>query len=134
MNAGRAPDHARIGREAMLDAHLHRLEMLARRVELAVERLSVRVAALERARRLGEEWLSVREAAAVAGVCPRTVYNWLEAGAVESTRLPNGALRIRRDTWQRREGDGKVSVGDVRRTFGKGERTETTDDRRGGDE
>lgn len=38
--------------------------------------------------------VSVNEAASLAGVARRTIYNWLHAGRLEWTRTAGGAIRI----------------------------------------
>lgn len=49
------------------------------------------------------EWLSISEAATVAGVSRRTVYNWLPLIPDDKKRkTPYGRLRIRRNAWLRR--------------------------------
>lgn len=38
------------------------------------------------------------QAAALAGVCERTIYNWMRKGLIEFVRTPTGAVRIYVDT------------------------------------
>jgi predicted DNA-binding transcriptional regulator AlpA len=40
-------------------------------------------------------YVSINEAAALCGVCRRTIYNWMEQGFLgEMIRTPSGAVRI----------------------------------------
>ena len=41
---------------------------------------------------------NIAQACAIAGVCRRTIYNWMSAGKVEYVRTPTGAVRIYVDT------------------------------------
>ena len=52
--------------------------------------VNVDVAMAERQPKL----FSVKEAAAVAGVSPRTIWNWISRGLVDYGRLPSGRVRI----------------------------------------
>lgn len=38
------------------------------------------------------------QAAALAGVCERTIYNWMRKGLIEYVRTPTGGVRIYVDT------------------------------------
>jgi hypothetical protein len=42
--------------------------------------------------------LSINAAAALAGVCRKTIYRWIEAGILLRTTLPSGATRIFRES------------------------------------
>lgn len=46
--------------------------------------------------RMDREYLSIAEAARLAGVCRRTVYNWMERGQLAFVRLPSGMRRVRK--------------------------------------
>jgi excisionase family DNA binding protein len=41
-----------------------------------------------------DDWVSVNEAAAKAGVSRRTIYNWHEAGRLKAARTASGRIRI----------------------------------------
>lgn len=49
------------------------------------------------------ERVNINQAAAIAGVSRRTVYNWIEAGKLEYVRTAGGAIRIYVDTLLRKE-------------------------------
>lgn len=41
-----------------------------------------------------EQTISIKEACQLAGVCRRTIYNWLDAGKLQYVRTAGGAIRI----------------------------------------
>jgi predicted site-specific integrase-resolvase len=43
------------------------------------------------------------QALAIAKICRRTLYNWMEAGRIEYVYTPTGKLRIYADTLLRRD-------------------------------
>ena len=51
----------------------------------------------------GRLWYSINEAAAVACVSRRTIYNWLKERKLEILRTPSGAARIAADCLLRRD-------------------------------
>lgn len=57
--------------------------------------------------RTDRQTCSVKRACAIAGVCRRTLYNWMKAGKVEYLRTAGHSRRIFLDTLLR---DGNVTV------------------------
>lgn len=47
---------------------------------------------------MDRETVSIDKAAKIAGVCRRSVYNWIKMGSVESVKVPSGRTRIYADT------------------------------------
>jgi excisionase family DNA binding protein len=83
----------------------HRSDQVARLLHsglgnvIGVDRLEGELVEAEErgARRvLGQEYLSVDEAAAYARVCRRSVYNWMNSGKLAFTTSPSGIRLIRR--------------------------------------
>jgi predicted site-specific integrase-resolvase len=42
----------------------------------------------------GEKTVSIKKAGELAGVCKKTIYNWMEAGKIEFVRNASGHVRI----------------------------------------
>lgn len=51
----------------------------------------------------GARYVNIDQAAEIAGVCRRTIYNWLKTGRVTFVRTPSGSIRIDPDTLFRTE-------------------------------
>lgn len=51
--------------------------------------------------------MSITQAAAVAGVSRRTIYNWMKAGRLDTKRLVSGTTRIYEDSLWAKEKDEK---------------------------
>jgi excisionase family DNA binding protein len=49
-----------------------------------------------------ERWLSIQEACAEVGVSRRTIYNWLQAGKLDTQKTIGGSTRIRAGSLWRR--------------------------------
>jgi excisionase family DNA binding protein len=47
---------------------------------------------------LGRNTVSILQAKAAAGVCRRTIYNWLRSGRLEYVRTAGGSVRIFEDS------------------------------------
>jgi len=59
---------------------------------------------------LRRDRVNINQAAAIAGVSRRTIYNWIEAGKIEYVRTPGGSIRIFVDTLLRRDPVGQPSL------------------------
>ena len=44
------------------------------------------------------KYVTIKQACEIAGVVPRTIHNWLNAGKLEYVRTPGGHVRIVADT------------------------------------
>lgn len=47
---------------------------------------------------ISDEFVTILEACALAKVCRRTIYNWLEDGKLRTIRTAGGARRIRAES------------------------------------
>jgi excisionase family DNA binding protein len=51
-----------------------------------------------------DKWISISDAARVAHVSRRTIYNWLKEGKLEMKRLVSGSPRINEESlWKKNE-------------------------------
>ena len=60
--------------------------------------------AVQKARLMERETLTIMKACEVVGVSRRTIYNWISAGKVEYIRTAGGSIRIFADTLWRSSG------------------------------
>ena len=60
--------------------------------------------AIQKARCMERETLTIMKACEVVGVSRRTIYNWISAGKVEYVRTAGGSIRIFADTLWRSSG------------------------------
>ena len=60
--------------------------------------------AVQKARCMERETLTIMKACEVVGVSRRTIYNWISAGKVEYVRTAGGSIRIFADTLWRSSG------------------------------
>jgi excisionase family DNA binding protein len=60
--------------------------------------------AVQKARLMERETLTIMKACEVVGVSRRTIYNWISAGKVEYVRTAGGSIRIFADTLWRSSG------------------------------
>ena len=60
--------------------------------------------AIQKARQMERETLTIMKACEVVGVSRRTIYNWISAGKVEYVRTAGGSIRIFADTLWRSSG------------------------------
>lgn len=56
---------------------------------------------------LSRPLVNTRQACAIAGIRPRTIYLWIQQGRVEVTRTASGQVRIYADTLFRRDPRGR---------------------------